>query len=258
MTEELTIEEKIEALKVLEVLAKKDPFSHTLDWATSLKDIASYFYENDDLNSAEKYYKKGSEILTRICQQNPDEFQPTLAIIKYELAKIYRDNNQNSEALEASKKSVQLFKSLSTRHPGKFDSDLAGSLNNLGLRQNISGDSKTAQESAQKAVEIYKKLRSANPKEYTSIFAISLGTLGTLCKNDGELRKARNAFRNGLEAITTVFLEAPRPNAKTVILLLRDYAGVCEELGNTPDMEMLEPILEKLNQIKAEKEENTS
>ncbi len=255
MTEELNIEEKIEALAVLEKLAKKDPFSHSLDWAKGLKDVASHFQEVGDLNTAEKYFQQAAESLTRVCPQNPDEFQPILAIIKYELGKLYRDNNQNDEALEALKKSAQLFESLSVRHPGKFDSDLAASLNNLGLRQNISGDSKAAQESAQKAVDIYQKLRSANPKEYSSILAMSLGTLGTILKEGEESRKARNAFRQGLETIKTIFIEAPRENAKTVILLLRDYAGICEELGNTPDMEMLEPILETLNRLKTEEEE---
>lgn len=254
MTEELTIEEKIEALGVLEKLAKKDPFSHSLGWAKGLKDVADHFYKMGDLSVAEKYFKQAAESLTRVCPQNPDEFQPTLAIIKYELGKLYRDNNQNEEALEALKKSAQLFESLSTRHPGKFDSDLAASLNNLGLRQNISGDSKSAQESAQKAVDIYLKLRSANPKEYSSILAMSLGTLGTIFKEGGESRKARNAFRQGLEAVKTIFIEAPKENAKTVILLLRDYAGICEKLGNTPDMEMLEPIIETLNRLKTEEE----
>ncbi len=255
MTEELTLEEKIEALSVLEKLAKKDPFSHTLDWAKSLKDIAGHFYGIGDLSGAEKYFNQAAEILTRICPQNPDEFQPTLAIIKYELAKLYRDNNQTEEALQASKKSVQLFESLATRHPGKYDSDLAGCLNNLGLRQNVSGDTKTAQETAQKAVDIYRKLRNANPKEYASVLAMSLGTLGTIMKEGGDSRQARNTFRQGLEAISTVFIEAPKQNAKTVILLLRDYARICEELGNTPDMEMLEPILETLNRLKTEEEE---
>ncbi len=254
MTEELNIEEKIEALAVLEKLAKKDPFSHSLDWAKALKEVATHFYKVGDFNIAEKYFNKAAESLTRICPQNPDEFQPTLAIIKYELGRLYRDNNQNDQALEALKKSVQLFESLSTRHPGKFDSDLAASLNNLGLRQNVSGNPKAAQESAQKAVDIYQKLRQTNPKEYGSILAMSLGTLGTILKAGGDSRKARNAFRQGLETIKTIFIEAPGENAKTVILLLRDYAGICEELGNTPDMEMLEPILETLNRVKAEEE----
>ena len=58
MTEELNIEEKIQAAGVLEKLAKKDPFSHSLDWAKGLKDVASHFYEVGNLSVAEKYFKK--------------------------------------------------------------------------------------------------------------------------------------------------------------------------------------------------------
>jgi hypothetical protein len=80
--------------------------------------------------------------------------------------------------------------------------------------------------------------------------------LGRCLAADVRLQDAVAAFAEGMRALSPAFARLPRAFAPLMVALVSDYATHVKELGESPDMELLAPILAKLEEIKGSGEQS--
>jgi tetratricopeptide (TPR) repeat protein len=129
-------------------------------------------------------------------------------------------------------------------------------LSNLGVRLSDLGCREEALAAGQRAVEIREKLAAARPDAFLPDLARSLGTLGTCLAADVRLRDAVAAFAEGMRALGPAFTRLPQAFAPLMAGLVSEYVTHVKELGESPDMELLAPILAKFEEIKGNEEES--
>jgi hypothetical protein len=65
------------------------------------------------------------------------------------------------------------------------------------------------------------------------------------------LREAVGAFAEGVRTLAPAFLRLPQAFAPLMPALVSHYLTHVKELGESPDMELLSPIMVKLEELKA-------
>jgi tetratricopeptide (TPR) repeat protein len=151
--------------------------------------------------------------------------------------------------LHAAQEALDIYRRLVKDRPDAFLPDLAMSLNNLGTMLRDLGRREEALHAAQEALDIYRRLVKDRPDAFLPDLARSLGVLGTCLAADGRLRDAIAAFAEGVRALAPAFRRLPEAFAPVMGALVSHYLTHVKELGESPDMELLAPILAKLEEI---------
>jgi tetratricopeptide (TPR) repeat protein len=164
------------------------------------------------------------------------------------------DLGRREEALQAAQEALDIYRQLAKARPDAFLPDLATSLNNLGNRLSDLGRREEALQAAQEALDIYRQLAKARPDAFLPDLARSLGVLGTCLAADARLREAVAAFAEGVRALTPAFSRLPEAFAPLMRTLVSLYLTHTKELGESPDTELLAPILAKFEEIEDSEE----
>ena len=127
-------------------------------------------------------------------------------------------------------------------------------LNNLGIIYNGFGQREKALEASNRAVEIRERLAERNLDAFEPDLAMSLGALGAISRNAGSMHEATRAFHRGVRVLRRLFLVQPAAFGQLMGSLVSDYLGSCKAIDQEPDIELLRPIIEKLEEIQSEAE----
>ncbi|MFQ5482581.1 MAG: tetratricopeptide repeat protein [Nitrospinaceae bacterium] len=152
--------------------------------------------------------------------------------------------------MAASKRAQEIFEDLAGSNPDAFLPDLARSLNNLGTRYFAMRRHGQALTAAQRANEIYEDLARSNPDAYLPDLAQSFMTLGFVHQEVRHWGEAQRCFYQGIVKLKEPFLQYPSAFSGFMDGLIGDYAAFCETIEKTPDMELIGPLLKKLEQLK--------
>jgi tetratricopeptide (TPR) repeat protein len=128
-------------------------------------------------------------------------------------------------------------------------------LSNLGVRLSDLGRREPALQAAQEAVDIRRRLAQDRPDAFLPDLARSLGVLGTCLAADVRLGEAVAAFAESVRTLAPAFSRLPQAFAPLMRALVSDYLTHVKELGESPDMELLGPVLAKLEEIKGSGEQ---
>ena len=242
----------LKALRIYEHLAKRNPDAFEPDLAMGLNNLSNRYSTLGKPDEALRVALRAVEIRERLAKENPDAFDPTLAGSYNNLGKFYGDLERREEALNTVRKAVEIYEPLAKKNADGFEPNLADSLNNLGITCRALGRWEEALDSALKAVAIYERLAKKNPDAFDPDLAISLGTLGSICLQNNDAEQAKDVFARGIQVLNRLFQASPQAFAGLVKSLCRNYLESCKKVGSEPDMNLLAPIVQKLQELEEE------
>lgn len=115
-------------------------------------------------------------------------------------------------------------------------------LTNLGRREE-------ALDAAQEAVQLRRQLADQRPDAFIPDLVASLDTLGCILQQDSRMTDAATAcFAEGIEHLTPLIMQLPMAYGSLIQQLVRDYLEVCQQQGIEPDVTLLRPVAEALQQ----------
>ncbi|MFM7199592.1 MAG: tetratricopeptide repeat protein, partial [Myxococcota bacterium] len=133
----------------------------------------------------------------RLVEQNPDAFNPNLAMSLNNLGNMLSNIGRREEALKATEEALGLYRPLAEKNPDAFNPYLATSLNNLGTPLSELGRREEALQATQEAVGLYRRLAEKNPDAFNPDLAMSLNNLGirlsALGRREGALQATQEA-----------------------------------------------------------------
>lgn len=161
---------------------------------------------------AEEKYLLSYELYSELAGENPDEFEPPLAMVSFNLSNIYRSMNQPDKArpylektwdiCSARKESNPLCKQLyesmdkAARAASEKQAEIAGLLKKQGREHHDNGRYEDAIKSYQQAAELYKGMEQ---KENQAEAALLYTELGLLNWDTNQLEEAEDSYRTALE-----------------------------------------------------------
>lgn len=161
---------------------------------------------------AEEKYLLSYDLYNELAGENPDEFEPPLAMVSFNLSNIYRSMNQPdkakpylektwdicSERKDSNPLCKQLYEAMdkAAKAASEKQAEIAGLLKKQGKEHHDNGRYEDAVKSYQQAAELYKGMEQ---KEYQSEAALLYTELGMLNWDTNQLEEAENSYRTALE-----------------------------------------------------------
>ncbi len=155
-----------------------------------------------------------------------------------------------TEAHEKAQEAVRIYRNLAELHPNTCEPFLAGSLANLATILGGLGYLEEALDKAEEAVTIYRKLAGRHPDALRPYLA---GSLSNVAKFLGELGRYEEALLRSEEAVRLLapyFLRLPEAYGGRIAPIVQQYQALYQSFGREPDVELLAPILRKLEELK--------
>jgi tetratricopeptide (TPR) repeat protein len=146
-------------------------------------------------------------------------------------------------------KAVRLRRTLAAARPDAFTPDLATSLNNLAGCLCDLGRREDALAAALEARDLYRALAAARPDAFTPDLAVSLAVLARCLEAVERVGEALDADREAIALLRAPFLRHPAAFAYRMAPMCQQYIERCERLGQSPDGELLGPVVEALQRM---------
>jgi tetratricopeptide (TPR) repeat protein len=245
-----------EAVEIYRRLAQDRADAFLPDLAMSLNNLGNRLRDVGRPEDALQTAQEALDIRRRLVQARPDAFLPYLATSLNNVGTTLSDLGRQEDALQTAQEALDIYRRLAKDQPDTFLPYLAGSLNNLGNRLRDLGRRDEALQAAQEALEIYRRLAQDRPDAFLPELARSLGALGSCLAADVRLQDAVTAFGEGVRALAPPFTRLPQAFAPLMAGLVSEYVTHVKELGESLDMELLAPILAKLEEIKGSEGES--
>ena len=146
---------------------------------------------------------------------------------------------------------MELYRQLAEQNPTRFLPDLAQSLNYLANTLSDLGRHQEALETAQKAVELYRQLAEQNPTRFLPDLARILWLVAHVLNEVGRHQEAFSMAEDGLRKLRDHFFHLPQAYAGLMMAILTVYENARKHCGCEPDLELVNPIIEKLKEIQS-------
>ncbi|MDH5560550.1 MAG: tetratricopeptide repeat protein [Deltaproteobacteria bacterium] len=216
-------------IAVYETLVVENKDAHTT--AVRLNNLGNLYYRAGRPKEALDVSLKAFELYEKLSKNQPEKYEPDLAMSYNNLGNCYAGLGRYQEALEASIKAYELYEKLAETQPEAYEPDLAMSLINLGNCYSNLGQYDKALEANSEAVERYKKLAETQPDAFEFNLAKSYNNLRNSYAGLGQHEKALEAISeavNLFEKLAKTQPEAIMPD----LAMSYNNLGICySELG---------------------------
>ena len=190
---------------------------------------------------------KSSDSIAISRAARPDAFRPDLARSLNNLADIVSDLGRPKVALSDAEEAVALYRDLSADRPA-FRRDLAMSLNNLANILSVLDRREDALGAGTEAVGLYRELAAASPDAFRPELAGLLSSQADGLEGVGRLSDAVKCDHESV-AVLAPALKSHAALAGPMIAYLKDYLRRAKAAGSEPDYELVEPIVERLQEL---------
>jgi len=126
----------------------------------------------------------------RLAADNPDAYEPDLAISLNNLSNRHAKAGRHAEALAVIEEAAAIRRRLAEGDPGAYESDLANLLNNLSAEYREAGRHAEALAVIEEAAAIHRRLTQDNPDAYEPGLATTLNSLSTTYSQAGRHAEA--------------------------------------------------------------------
>jgi hypothetical protein len=150
----LAVELSEAVLNALKSQELNTPFALT-NKANAIQLLSFAYSQLGNTQAALLTSKEAESIYRRLAKDNPEAFEPHLAMCVNNLAISSSKTGDRVGALAAAKEAVAIYTRLAAANPAAFESDLAVSLKNLAIHLSKSGDRAGTLKHAQEALAIY-------------------------------------------------------------------------------------------------------
>ncbi|QTL37949.1 tetratricopeptide repeat protein [Pseudoalteromonas viridis] len=245
-------ESTLEAVEYYRALAQARPEAFSPYLATSLNNLANLQSALGQHEAAHTSALEAVELRRALAQARPDAFLPDLAMSLNNLANRQSALGQHEAAYTSALEAVELRRALAQARPDAFLPDLAGSLNNLANRQSELGQHEAAHISALEAVELQRALAQARPDAFLPDLASSLNNLADIQSDLGQCEVALLSSKEAVQLLSPYFIKWPEAYKSWMGIVLGNYLRYCKAAEQEPDSELVDPIIEKLNELEQE------
>jgi tetratricopeptide (TPR) repeat protein len=239
-----------EAVSIHRRFARDLPNAFLPSLAISLHNLGSTLRDLHRLEAGLQATQEALEIQRRLNEDHPNTFLPDVAASLHNLGTMLGQVGRWGDALPVAQEAVDIRRSLTMTLTDTFLPDLGMSLNSLSIVLGALGRREQALQAAQEACDVYGRLAQVRPDAFLPELARSLVTVGTCLAAAARLHEAVGIFAEGVHTLAGKFYELPRAFAPLMRTLVSLYLTHVKELGESPDMELLAPILAKLEEIK--------
>ena len=206
--------------KTLKLLADK------LNTYDDIFDYAYFCQEQNDLNDAEVYYEKALEIIQRLAKDNPQAYEPDVAMTLNNLAVLYKGTQRFTEAEGIYKQALEIRQRIAKDNPQAYEPDVAMTLNSLANLYSNTQRFTEAEDMYKQAQEIYQRLAKDNPKAYEPYVAGTLYNLAILYYNTQHLMEAEDMYKQALEIYQRLAKDNPKAYEPDVAATLNNLANL--------------------------------
>ena len=149
--------------------------ANELELLQALNNQASSYYKNQRYAEAEKMYLSVLEIYQRLSKQNPNTYEPGLAVTLFNLGLIKSDQMLYSESITSFEEALGIYKRL-TEKSSTYQEMYESSLNWLSFLYPKISNYPVAYQTNQEWISILKKKYENNPDSLRQIYAEALGS----------------------------------------------------------------------------------
>ncbi|MEZ5931284.1 MAG: hypothetical protein R3F54_04935 [Alphaproteobacteria bacterium] len=196
--------------------------------------------------------KEVLQIDMRHAAVDPEAFRPNVARSVQNLSNRLFAVGQKNAAADGARLAVSHYRELVSERPDEFEADLGISLCSASAMLSEIGSPDEGLIAATEAVELFVKLSAELPDAFLRYLAISLGAKADCLE---KLERKNEALASNIEAISMLkgsFLRHPPNLIRWMKPLYEKYTQRCGKLGETPDLELLGPIVETIQNMEKE------
>lgn len=240
-----------EALAIRRQLAESLPDVFLPDVATSLNNLACIY---DDIGRQDLGLLTAEEsvvIRRKLATKHPNVFLPSLAMSLSNLAIKLGEQKQLEPALSVAKEAVDIYRELAVKHPNVFLQNLAAALNNLSNRLSSLEQHDYALLVAQEASAIYRELAKERPEVFLQTLSVSLNNLANQLSEIGKQDLALSAVQEAIQFLMPLFCKSPLIYVNWMEVMIDHYLSICHRCSQEPSQALIEPIIQKLLEIKS-------
>lgn len=243
-----------EATELFRDLARDNPQAFKRDLVMSLNNLGGNFNSLGKVEDALTVTQEAADLALDLAQGNPQAFLPDLAMSLNNLGSVLISHGRLEESLAITQKATEVYRDLAQDNPKTFKPDLALSLNNLGGNFNRLGRVEDAVAVTQEAINLRRDLARDNPPAFEPDLAGSLNNLGDWYWAINQAQQAHPQYEEAIRILAPYFLDLPIAHAHRMEYMVQDYFQSCKALNLEPDMELLEPVMKKLEELNAQNE----
>jgi tetratricopeptide (TPR) repeat protein len=133
--------------------------------------------ELNDFSKSENYFKATLEIRSRFAKNNPEKFNPDLAMVLDNMGMLYYKFYHMKDALAFYSKGLAMYQELASKNPHEYNKNLVGNLILIGRIHGYNRNLPEAKSVFLKAIEICKESMSSNPQIFNRQLKIAQATL---------------------------------------------------------------------------------
>ena len=126
----------LDAIKIREELAKKNPERYNADLAGSYNNAGVFYDEQGNPKKAEQYYLDAIKIYKTLAEKNPDKHNAVLAVSYNNAGTFYHDQGNPKKAEQYYFDAIKIYEELAKANPERYNADLAVSYFNYGIFKN--------------------------------------------------------------------------------------------------------------------------
>lgn len=170
--------------------------------------LGNLYRDTQRINEAETNFKNAKEIYVRLCEKNPDAYEPDLAGSYNNIGTLHYSMNIGilhysmqhiNKAEIAFKKAIEIRKRLCKKNSNAYEPELATSYNNIGALYYKMQRMSEAETNFENAIEICERLCKNNPDAYELGLADSYNNMGALYSNTQRMDKAETNFKKAIK-----------------------------------------------------------
>ena len=215
-------------------------YERLIELAPTIEHHFKYAYLLQSLNDFEKainLYEMVLKELRELAKQNPEAYNPDMALTLNTLGCLLRVANDFKQAQSHFEEALEIYRKLTKLNPEAYNPYVAMSLNNLGCLLRVTNDFKQAQAYFEEALEIYRELAKQNPEAYKPDVATTLNNLGNLLNNTNHLKQAQAYYEEALEIHRELAEQNPEAYKPDVAMTLNNLVILYLELKKKGDAE---------------------
>jgi Tetratricopeptide repeat len=232
-----------EAVALYRALAARRPDAFRLHYADALTNLAARLCDLSEHEPALGAAEEAAVLYREVNAVAPGRSQPNLAKALNNLAVIRGALHRHEEGLAAAQDAVELYRTLAAQRPDAFRSDLAGSMTNLAIRLSDLGRREPALEAVQEALAIYRELEVQRQDALRPNFALSLMVQANCLDALDRPAEALASDAAAIANLSPAFAEHPPAFAHWMAPMVQQYLERCNRLGQSLDIELLEPVV---------------
>ena len=158
----------------------------------------SFLYDNNQFTKSEAYIEECVSIITELCRDHPETYEPDLAVSYNNLAILYSDTQRFKESEAMYQSALAIYERLAKGNPQAYEPNLAVSFNNLAILYYTTQRFEESKAMYKSAVAIFERLAKDTPQAYEPDLAQSYNNLAILYSKIERFKESEAMYKSAI------------------------------------------------------------